>query len=79
MLLNIPYKATGATSILCNAVSVFVPWAFVTAHINHGHEGFLAMSNTKAILEKPSFYALRNFFPPFNKPLHRFADLFLIK
>lgn len=45
----------------------------------HGHEGFLAMSNAKSILEKPKFYALRFFLPPFNKPLHKIAKNYLLK
>lgn len=45
----------------------------------HGHEGFLAMSNAKAILEKPKFYALKYFLPPFNKGLHNFAKRYLLK
>lgn len=45
----------------------------------HGHEGFLAMSNAKAVLEKPRFYALRFFLPPFNKPLHKIAKNYLLK
>lgn len=45
----------------------------------HGHEGFLAMSNAKGMLEKPKFYALRYFLPPFNKGLHKFAKNYLLK
>jgi coniferyl-aldehyde dehydrogenase len=45
----------------------------------HGHEGFLAMSNAKGILEKPRFYALRYFLPPFNKGLHKFVKNYLLK
>lgn len=45
----------------------------------HGHEGFLAMSNARAVLEKPRYYSLRGFLPPFNKPLHRFARKFLLR
>lgn len=45
----------------------------------HGHEGFLAMSNAKGMLEKPKLYALRYFLPPFNKSLHKFAKNFLLK
>lgn len=45
----------------------------------HGHEGFLAMSNAKAVLEKPKFYALKYFLPPFNKGLHTFAKKYLLK
>jgi coniferyl-aldehyde dehydrogenase len=45
----------------------------------HGKEGFMAMSNAKAVLEKPKFYALKFFLPPFNKGLHKFAKNYLLK
>ncbi len=45
----------------------------------HGREGFLAMSNAKSILEKPKFYALRYFLPPFNKGIHKFVKNYLLK
>lgn len=45
----------------------------------HGKEGFLAMSNAKGVLEKPKFYALKYFLPPFNKGLHKFAKKHMFK
>lgn len=45
----------------------------------HGHEGFIAMSNPKALLKKPKFYAVKYFLPPFNKPLHKIAKNYLLK
>lgn len=45
----------------------------------HGKEGFLTMSSAKAVLEKPRFYALRYFLPPFNKGLHKFVKSYLLK
>jgi coniferyl-aldehyde dehydrogenase len=45
----------------------------------HGHEGFLAMSNAKAVLEKPKFYALRFVLPPFNKATHSLIKNFMLK
>ncbi len=45
----------------------------------HAHEGFLTMSNAKAVLEKPKLYALRFFLPPFNKSLHKILKSYLLK
>ncbi|MDI1301447.1 MAG: coniferyl aldehyde dehydrogenase [bacterium] len=45
----------------------------------HGHEGFLAMSNAKGILEKPKFYAIKYILPPFNKGIHKFIKNYLLK
>jgi len=45
----------------------------------HGHEGFLSMSNAKAVLEKPRFYAVRFVLPPFNKPAHTLVKKFILK
>lgn len=45
----------------------------------HAHEGFLAMSNAKAVLEKPRFYAMRYVLPPFNKSVHKIIKNYLLK
>lgn len=45
----------------------------------HGHEGFLAMSNAKAILEKPRFYSAKFILPPFNKSVHTIIKKYLLK
>ncbi len=45
----------------------------------HGQEGFLTYSNAKGVLEKPKFYALRYFLPPFNKGLHKFMKAYLLR
>ena len=45
----------------------------------HGREGFMAMSNAKAVLEKPKFYALRYVLPPFNKSVHKIIKNYLLK
>lgn len=45
----------------------------------HGHEGFLAMSNAKGVLEKPKFYSVRYFLPPFNKGIHKFVKNYILK
>ncbi len=45
----------------------------------HAQEGFLTYSNAKAVLEKPRFYALRYFLPPFDKGLHRFMKAYLLR
>lgn len=45
----------------------------------HGHEGFLAMSNAKGILEKPKFYSSRFVLPPFNKGIHTIIKKYLLK
>jgi coniferyl-aldehyde dehydrogenase len=44
-----------------------------------GHEGFLAMSNAKGMLEKPRFYGVRFFLPPFNKKIHKLMKNYLLK
>lgn len=45
----------------------------------HAREGFLAMSNAKAVLEKPRFYAMRYVLPPFNKSVHKIIKSYLLK
>jgi coniferyl-aldehyde dehydrogenase len=45
----------------------------------HAHEGFMSMSNAKAVLEKPRFYAMRYVLPPFNKSLHKIINNHLLK
>lgn len=45
----------------------------------HGFEGFTTMSNAKAILEKPKFYAIKFILPPFNKPLHNIMKKYILK
>lgn len=45
----------------------------------HGREGFLSMSNAKAVLEKPRFYAMRFVLPPFNKSVHKIIKNYLLK
>ncbi|HET8707197.1 MAG TPA: coniferyl aldehyde dehydrogenase [Pseudomonadales bacterium] len=45
----------------------------------HGFEGFTTMSNAKAILEKPKFYAIKFILPPFNKPLHNIIKKYVLK
>lgn len=45
----------------------------------HGREGFITMSNAKAILEKPKLYSIRFVLPPFNKSVHTFLKKYLLK
>lgn len=45
----------------------------------HGHEGFVTMSNPKAVLEKPKFYAIKFILPPFNKPIHNIIKKYVLK
>jgi coniferyl-aldehyde dehydrogenase len=45
----------------------------------HGHEGFLAMSNAKAVLSKPRLYPTRFILPPFNKTTHSLIKNFMLK
>ncbi|HET8707196.1 MAG TPA: coniferyl aldehyde dehydrogenase, partial [Pseudomonadales bacterium] len=45
----------------------------------HGFEGFVTMSNPKAVLEKPKFYAIKFILPPFNKPLHNIIKKYILK
>ncbi|MCC2638984.1 MAG: aldehyde dehydrogenase [Moraxellaceae bacterium] len=45
----------------------------------HGREGFLTMSNAKAVLEKPRLYSIRYVLPPFNKGVHTFLKKYLLK
>lgn len=39
----------------------------------HAKEGFLTLSNPRAVLEKPKFYPLKFFLPPFGNALHQVA------
>ena len=45
----------------------------------HGFEGFATMSNPKAVLEKPKFYAIKFILPPFNKPIHNIIKKYILK
>lgn len=45
----------------------------------HGKEGFLTLSNPRGILEKPKFYPLKYFLPPFGNPVHRIAKKALMR
>lgn len=45
----------------------------------HGREGFIAMSNAKAVLEKPRLYSIRFVLPPFNKGVHTILKKYLLK
>ena len=45
----------------------------------HGKEGFITLSNPRAVLQKPKFYAVKYFLPPFNKGLHNFIKKNLLK
>ncbi|MFZ5724149.1 MAG: coniferyl aldehyde dehydrogenase [Pseudomonadota bacterium] len=45
----------------------------------HGKEGFITLSNARAVLHKPKFYAVKYFLPPFNKGLHNFVKKNLLK
>lgn len=45
----------------------------------HGFEGFATMSNPKAVLEKPKFYAIKYILPPFNKPIHSIIKKYVLK
>lgn len=45
----------------------------------HGHEGFITMSNAKAVLEKPRLYSIRFVLPPFNKSVHKILKNYLLK
>ncbi|MFP5384379.1 MAG: coniferyl aldehyde dehydrogenase [Gammaproteobacteria bacterium] len=38
----------------------------------HGKEGFMTLSNARAVLHKPKFYPVKYFLPPFNSKLHDF-------
>jgi len=44
----------------------------------HGREGFLAMSNARAVMVKGRFYGLRHILPPFGKPAHRLIRRFML-
>lgn len=45
----------------------------------HAKEGFICMSNAKAVLEKPRLYSIRYVLPPFNKSVHKILKGFLLK
>lgn len=45
----------------------------------HGREGFIAMSNAKAMLEKPRLYSIRFVLPPFNKSVHKILKNYFLK
>lgn len=45
----------------------------------HAKEGFISMSNAKAVLEKPRLYSIRYVLPPFNKSVHKILKGFLLK
>jgi coniferyl-aldehyde dehydrogenase len=45
----------------------------------HGREGFIAMSNAKAVLEKPRLYSIRFVLPPFNKSVHKILKNYFLK
>ncbi len=44
----------------------------------HGHEGFLAMSNARAVMVKSKFYGVRYILPPFDKPAHKLIKRFML-
>jgi coniferyl-aldehyde dehydrogenase len=45
----------------------------------HGKEGFMTLSNARAVLQKPKFYPVKYFLPPFNKAMHKFIKNNLLK
>ncbi len=45
----------------------------------HAKEGFLALSNARAVLEKPKLYPLKYFVPPFGNPMHRLVKQTILR
>lgn len=44
----------------------------------HAKEGFIGLSNARAVLEKPKLYPVKYFVPPFGNPMHKFVKKTLL-